>query len=329
MTNKEFKSILEKFNEGKCSEEEMLILKKIANSNLRFDDQTFLKSTDESEKLIWEQLSEQIDNENKISTKKYYLIATSIAATILLVASLVLFMNIDEEKVNATQLNRGVETKNNAKSMQKITLPDGSQVILGENARIVVSENFGIKTRTVYLTGEAFFKVKRNEKIPFLVHVGKLITEVLGTSFKISKPTSDKQIEVSVKSGKVSVYSQNDKSSKKSNGVILTPNQKAVFNIQNNTINESIVDTPAILVANTPKSDFVFEDMGVENIMKKMQAIYGIEIILVNYNLNKCVFTGDLSGLSMFQQIEFICSSINSSYEIRGSSIFINGEGCK
>ena len=42
-----------------------------------------------------------------------------------------------------------------------------------------------------------------------------------------------------------------------------------------------------------------------------------------------CVFTGDLNGLDMFKKLDFICSSINANYEVRGSSIFINGEGCK
>jgi hypothetical protein len=213
--------------------------------------------------------------------------------------------------------------------LQKITLPDGSHVLLGKNANIIVAENFGVKTRTVYLTGEAFFTVTKNEKIPFFVHVDNLITEVIGTSFKISKPSSDKLIEVSVKTGKVSVYTHDEKSMNKSNGVIITPNQKAVFNLISRTINESVIDVPLVILQNVKKSDFEFDDVSVHEIFKKMQQIYGIEIIQVNSNINRCVFTGDLNGLDMFRQLEFICSSINANYEVRGSSIFINGEGCK
>lgn len=202
-------------------------------------------------------------------------------------------------------------------------------MLLGKNAHIIVAENFGVKTRTVYLTGEAFFTVTKNEKIPFFVHVDNLITEVIGTSFKISKPTLDKMIEVSVKTGKVSVYTHDEKSMNKSNGVIITPNQKAVFNLISRTINESVIDVPLVILQNVKKSDFEFDDVNVNEIFKKMQQIYGIEIIQVNSNINRCVFTGDLNGLDMFKQLEFICSSINANYEVRGSSIFINGEGCK
>jgi hypothetical protein len=73
----------------------------------------------------------------------------------------------------------------------------------------------------------------------------------------------------------------------------------------------------------------LFDDANVNLIFNRMQQIYGIEIIKVNSNINQCVFTGDLNGLDMFKQLEFICSSINANYEVRGSSIFINGEGCK
>jgi hypothetical protein len=167
------------------------------------------------------------------------------------------------------------------------------------------------------------------KKSLFFVHVENLITEVIGTSFKISKPSSDKLIEVSVKTGKVSVYTHDQNSIKKSNGVIITPNQKAVFNLVSRTINESIIDVPLVILQNVKKSDFEFDDVNVNVIFTKMQQIYGIEIIQVNSNINRCVFTGDLNGLDMFKQLEFICSSINANYEVRGSSIFINGEGCR
>ena len=327
MTNKEFDSLSEKFNQGKCSKEELTLLRKLANDHVKFQNHSNLESSIEVQNKIWVKLD--LGN-NIVKNVKYYWIASGIAASLLLLF-FSLFMQWDfNNKVEFSSIPRnGVETKNYANSLQKITLPDGSHVLLGKNAHIVVAENFGAKTRTVYLTGEAFFTVTKNEKIPFFVHVDNLITEVIGTSFKISKPSSDKLIEVSVKTGKVSVYTYDQKSIKKSNGVILTPNQKAVFNLISRTINESVVDVPLVILPNVKKSDFVYDDVNVNGIFKKMQQIYGIEIIQVNSNINRCVFTGDLNGLDMFKQLEFICSSINANYEVRGSSIFINGEGCK
>jgi hypothetical protein len=326
MTNKEFDSLSEKFILGKCSEQELILLRKMTHDNVKFHNNLNLDSASEAQNIVWNKLD--LDKK-KIKKFNYYWLATGLAASLLLVFVLLRQWDFNTN-IDITSIPMlGVETKNHANSLQKITLPDGSHVLLGKNANIVIAENFGAKTRTVYLTGEAFFTVTKNEKVPFLVHVDNLITEVIGTSFKISKPTSDKMIEVSVKTGKVSVYTQDQTSSKKLNGVIITPNQKAVFNLISRTINESIIDVPLVILHNIKKSDFEFDDVGVNEIFKKMQQIYGIEIIQFNSNINRCVFTGDLNGLDMFKQLEFICSSINASYEVRGSSIFINGDGCK
>lgn len=326
MINREFDSLSEKFNQDKCSEDELMFLRKLAHDNLKFQNHSNLESSIEVKNKIWEKLD--LGKKTGRSVKSYW-IASGIAASLLLVFSLFFQWDFNNKLEFASIPRNGVETKNNANSLQKITLPDGSHVLLGKNAHIIVAENFGVKTRTVYLTGEAFFTVTKNEKIPFFVHVDNLITEVIGTSFKISNPSSDKLIEVSVKTGKVSVYTHDQKSMNKSNGVIITPNQKAVFNLISRTINESVVDVPLVILQNVKKSDFVYDDVNVNEIFKKMQQIYGIEIIQVNSNINRCVFTGDLHGLDMFKQLEYICSSINANYEVRGSSIFINGEGCK
>ena len=243
MINREFDSLSEKFNQGKCSEEELIFLRKLANDNLKFQNHSNLESSIEVQNKVWDKLDLGKETGKNI---KYYWIASGIAASLLLVFSLFFQWDFNNKLDFASIPRNGVETKNNANSLQKITLPDGSHVLLGKNANIIVAENFGVKTRTVYLTGEAFFTVTKNEKIPFFVHVDNLITEVIGTSFKISKPSSDKLIEVSVKTGKVSVYTHDEKSMNKSNGVIITPNQKAVFNLISRTINESVVDVPML-----------------------------------------------------------------------------------
>jgi ferric-dicitrate binding protein FerR (iron transport regulator) len=91
----------------------------------------------------------------------------------------------------------------------KVTLPDSSTLWLNEQTRLkYVSNSFGKENREIWLeSGEAYFDVKRNERLPFIVHSGPLETKVLGTAFNIKRSAKYPEIQVSVARGKVQVSS--------------------------------------------------------------------------------------------------------------------------
>jgi hypothetical protein len=135
---------------------------------------------------------------------------------------------------------------------------------------------------------------------------------------------------VAVISGKVSVYANSKNgNSKKLNGVVLTPNLKATYNTENQTIQESIVETPQLLLPNLNKSDFIFDEIQFGDLRERFKLFYGVDIIFVNREIEKCLFTGDLGGLDLFEQLDVAFSSIKARYELRGSTIFVNGMSCK
>jgi transmembrane sensor len=84
-------------------------------------------------------------------------------------------------------------------------LEDGSLVYLNRNSNLSISKRFGKKNRKVSLEGEAFFEIKRNEKIPFIITTGKTTTQVFGTSFNIYSDSSE-QVSVTVVTGVVEFF---------------------------------------------------------------------------------------------------------------------------
>lgn len=82
------------------------------------------------------------------------------------------------------------------------TLPDGSTVHINKNSVLAYSDNFKSK-REVKLTGEAFFNVKHNDAVPFMVQVEDINIRDLGTAFNIK--IRQHHIEVIVESGTVKV----------------------------------------------------------------------------------------------------------------------------
>ena len=71
----------------------------------------------------------------------------------------------------------------------KIVLPDSSTVWLNANARLVYPRSFEDVNRKVSISGEAFFQVRKDKNHPFIVDIGELQVEVLGTSFNVMTDT--------------------------------------------------------------------------------------------------------------------------------------------
>jgi transmembrane sensor len=332
MTHHEFNILSEKYLAGNCSPEEIEMLLKWSDTHFTQNEmnQPFASAAEamEIEQLLWDKIQSDTLPEIKPLWIRNRWLWAGVAACFTLLLSY-LYVGKDATQTPAPDVAvHGIETKNSASSQQKVTLPDGSLVILAEHASIITEENYGKGTRTVYLTGEAFFDIKRNEKVPFLVHTGDLVTEVLGTSFRIKPRGGSSTIEVSVKSGKVSVYAPNGDGGRKKNGVIITPNQKALYDTKSKTIRQDIVDLPEVILPHQVVSDFQFEEATISSVLTMMQHAYGVDILVGNPIVNDCAFTGDLNGLNMYQQLEMVCGVVNAEYEIRGTTIFVTGSGC-
>ncbi len=232
------------------------------------------------------------------------------------------------EIANGVPFSGWAKYENTSAKILKITLPDGSTAVLQPKTKIEYNQS-DIATREVNLTGEAFFDVKRNEARPFIIHTGKMTTKVLGTSFVIKAYPNMKKSEVSVVSGKVTVY-ENDADNKKDNGVILTPNLKVTFFDEEKHFIKSLVESPEVLQTIKKESfSFDFQSVPLVEVLKTLEKTYGIEMVLENESLGRCTLTGDLEGMPMFTKLDIIARSLNATYQIKGTSILVNGRGCE
>ncbi|MCZ2483161.1 FecR family protein [Aquirufa nivalisilvae] len=335
MKTKEFDQLLHKYEHGNCTPEEIAFIESISSDSMSSHaDLSHLfneKMIHEEEDRLWNKLSSTaFQNENRVRfITQSRILKVALAASLVLICSISIYLRYPDLFQKSILESKGLETRNISNINQTLQLPDGSTVILEKNSSLIVAEDFGKLNRTVFLKGKGYFKVARNEKKPFLVRMGDLVTEVLGTSFKVGLDNKSKSVEVAVLSGKVSVYlNSKNESLRKLNGVVLTPNLKAVYNLENQTIQESIVEEPILIVPGLQKSDFIFDEIQFGALKDRFKYYYGVDIIFVNKEIEKCLFTGDLSGLNLYKQLELACSSVNAKFEIRGSTVFINGKSC-
>ncbi|MEH6537685.1 MAG: FecR domain-containing protein [Psychroserpens sp.] len=171
----------------------------------------------------------------------------------------------------------------------KVTLSDGSIVHLNSGTTLKYPEQFGNETkRNVYLTGEAYFEVTKDEKRPFVVHSNNVAVEVLGTKFNITAYPEDENMHTVLVEGLVSI---SEKSTKSSN-TLLAPNYKATWNEKTKSFDIENVDAGAYTA--WLYGELVFKDATFSAISKKLERSYNVKIINNNDSLANQKFTGTI-----------------------------------
>tara|TARA_R110001592_G_scaffold105385_3_gene296271 strand:+ start:4093 stop:5082 length:990 start_codon:yes stop_codon:yes gene_type:complete len=133
---------------------------------------------------------------------------SKVAATFLLFIFSVYFLYegivLKEDQVEMTGIPVvEIRKQTTAGEKLRLTLPDGSAVIVNSLSTITFSSDFGSSNREIALEGEAFFSVAPNKNLPFKVKTGPVITTALGTAFNAY--ARDEGVKISLTEGKVNV----------------------------------------------------------------------------------------------------------------------------
>jgi len=291
-----------------------------------------------------EQPSIDPEEESAKPVRSYRLLGWKIAASVILFIGLgwgyyqyQLFSKVPSTYHQlVSKAGRGLTERVNLKDQpMTVRLSDGSVVTLEKNSRISFAAPFAGDRREVYLTGEAFFVVTKNPQRPFLVYANETVTKVLGTGFRVRAFEKDRSVTVSVKSGRVSFYAAKEfekirtKDQSEVQGVVLTPNQRAVFNRNDGQLDKGLVDKPEVLAADLASKELVFEDRPVSEVLKTLEQNYGINIVFDEEILAHCPITTSFKEESLQQRLSVICQAIGATYEVIDGKIIMNCKSCK
>ena len=192
---------------------------------------------DHNKENAWNQILEQLDDsdENHVVTfpdliqedKRHniYWKITRIAASFLIffsigaLASWWIATRNFERIINSDFVHEVYVPQGNK---SQVTLPDGTKVWLNAGTHFRYLADYGVKNRNVYLEGEAFFHVKTNRAMPFIVHTSELNIKAFGTSFNVKAYAEEKYISTTLEEGILKI---------ESNGVdlSLTPKQNITY----------------------------------------------------------------------------------------------------
>lgn len=337
MEQKDFQNILKRYRQGNATAEEKRLIDTWYNSLEKNIDHQGIIAESELETRLWSkiisslQMSRRRDNTRKLINRY----AVGIAAS-MVVAVGVYYFNIGYPNVENVRIAEKHEVSlswtylsNTKKIPEIIVLPDKSKVTIEPGSKLKYSSVFNKVNREVYLEGEAFFEVSKNAERPFLVYANEVTTKVLGTSFTVKAFQQDKQVTIAVKTGKVSVYTNNkDKSLSQNEEIILTPNQQVVVDQARKKISKKLVDKPQVIIPAEEVSRMRFEEAPVTEIFMALEKVYGVEIVFDEDLLSSCELTTIIADNDIFSRLDIICDAIGASYVLENGTIIINSTGC-
>jgi len=226
-------------------------------------------------------------------------------------------------------------------SRSYLMLPDGTKVWLNRSSTITYNENFGRAKREITLSGEAFFDVVKNEKVPLVIHAHNINITVRGTAFNVCAYARDRFIETSLIRGLVEVTDR----SNPGKTILLKPNEKltvarvptdSLLNSRDTVFNSSLQPASYIMepLNNDPstnilpetawlKNKLVFYKTSFEAVAAKMESWYGVTISIENDSLRSQKFSGVFEQETLEQALSALQLSYPFQYVIHHKKVTI------
>lgn len=236
------------------------------------------------EETIWK-LSERNDTSLKRTPirrlyEQFARIAAIFIIPLLLLTAYIQFFGSDNSgKEIASQQ---VTITSQAGTITKITLPDGSKVCLNAGSTISYPTKFEPYTRNVSLTGEGYFEVVKNKKVPMVILVGNINLKVYGTSFNVNTRKTENSVKVTLVEGSVALSSPTGKI-KGENEFFITPGQTVTYN--EDSKNLIVQNEDPFFYTAWKDGVLIFRNNTFESVLKQLSYKYNVDIELKDKSL--------------------------------------------
>lgn len=150
-------------------------------------------------------------------------------------------------------------------------LPDGTRIWLNAGSALRYYGDLSGRKRVVELDGEAFFKVRRDEKRPFILKAEDMNIEVLGTEFDFINYAEFSTTEAILCSGSIRAFG-----GKLPRPVILKPGERLAYSKKSGRITLSQVST--LNYSQWMNGELSFDNAPLSDIIANLQRWYAVEI---------------------------------------------------
>ena len=196
----------------------------------------------------------------------------------------------------------------------QLALPDGSRVWLNSASSIRFPTSFSDSERRVEITGEAYFEVSKNDKVPFIVETRGMKVEVLGTEFNLMAYNDEDAIRTTLVTGAVSVHKGTEKN-------ILRPGQQASLANGSDVFRVGQADLEETLAWKEGK--FRFSKSDIKVIMRQIARWYDVDIVYKG-KLPDIEFSGVFPRKEYISQLlEVLEDAVKVHFDTEGNTITV------
>ncbi len=314
----DLRTLLKRYMSGKIKVEDFKLLQDSARNISDKELDLSLESLwSESERramdpIIKQEVRETLQHQLQIITKKSRFNWKNIAVAVLLPALFISTTYLYFTSKSNSEQEFVVKSAKGQKT--QIFLPDGTKVWLNSDSHISYNSNYNQDNRHISLKGEAFFDVEKNMKSKFIVNVNGVSINVHGTAFNVTAYENDSIISVSLNRGSISVEDANN------HHIIanLSPNQQVAVN--RNNLSSRLMECDAGLNSLWTENRLKLEDATTEELFKKMEHWYGVNINVNNINPNN-IYSLTIKTESLREMLDLINKLTPITYTINGEEV--------
>lgn len=211
--------------------------------------------------------------------------------------------------------------KTSDSEQKEVTLPDGSHIWLNDHSTLTYDANF--EDRNVNLEGEAFFEVEHMENRPFTIHSGDVTTTVLGTSFNVRAYAAEKQVEVTVETGRVALAPIDEKKKP----VVLPAGTSGIFDKKIREVRVAKEKMPNALAW---KTHFLyFDETLMKDIIETLERYFEVDISVSTKSIYECHYTVSFEEPRIEEVLSVLAGTFSLEITRKNGGYLLSGEGCR
>jgi transmembrane sensor len=238
--------------------------------------------------------------------------------------------------------NRTIEINTPLGARSMIRMPDSTQIWLNAGTTITYNQDYGQQTRTLYLNGEAYFKVAKDSLHPFIVNTQGIVVRALGTRFNVKAYPEEKTISATLEEGKIDIRTLNMPG--KNDRVLLKPKDKLIYHKETHesekyteSSEEKVKQqehTPAKLkdinILSNVRTElytswkdprWVIDGEPLSTLAPMLERRFNIKIIFDNEQLKKYKFTGTIENETVDQLLSALKLTAPLDFQINKDTI--------